>query len=55
MTPRKTLSSFHRGSDIFEHDPSHGFSYINGDIACDSYNKIDEDINNLIELGVSNY
>jgi beta-glucosidase/6-phospho-beta-glucosidase/beta-galactosidase len=55
MTPRKTLSSFHRGSDIFEHDPSHGFSYINGDIACDSYNKIDEDINNLIELGVDVY
>lgn len=53
--PKKKYSSFHRGTDIHEKDPTRGFSLVDGDIACDSYNKLDEDIKNLIELGVSTW
>jgi hypothetical protein len=52
LTPRKKTSNFHKGTDVLAIDPSRGFSIVNGDIACDSYNKLDEDINNLVELGV---
>ncbi|KAL4121990.1 hypothetical protein QTP88_014405 [Uroleucon formosanum] len=30
-------------------------SIVSGDVACNSYNKLEEDINNLIELGVNTY
>jgi beta-glucosidase/6-phospho-beta-glucosidase/beta-galactosidase len=53
--PEKKHCSFHRGTDIHDKDPTRGFSLVNGDIACDSYNKLDEDINNLIGLGVNTY
>ncbi|XP_022169352.1 lactase-phlorizin hydrolase-like [Myzus persicae] len=53
--PKKKYSSFHRGTDIHENDPSRGFSLVDGDIACDSYNKLDEDIKNLCDLGVNTY
>lgn len=55
LAPKKTHQNFHRGTNIHDEDPSRGFSLVNGDIACDSYNKLDEDINNLIELGVSTW
>jgi len=55
LAPKKTRQNFHRGTNIHDDDPSRGFSLVNGDIACDSYNKLDEDINNLIELGVSTW
>lgn len=51
----------HRGMDIHDIDVTSvvyfasppKVEYLNGDIACDSIHKIDEDINNLKELGVS--
>ncbi|XP_025206928.1 lactase-phlorizin hydrolase-like [Melanaphis sacchari] len=55
LGPKKKCSNFHKGTDIHSEDPSRGFSIVNGDIACDSYNKLDEDIMNLVELGVNTY
>ncbi|XP_060867458.1 lactase/phlorizin hydrolase-like [Metopolophium dirhodum] len=55
LTFEKKHTSFHRGTDIHDKDPTRGFSLVNGDVACDSYNKLDEDIKNLIELGVNTY
>ncbi|KAL4121993.1 hypothetical protein QTP88_014408 [Uroleucon formosanum] len=55
LGPQKKHTSFHRGTDIHEKDPARGFSLLNGDVACDSYNKLEEDVNNLIELGVNTY
>ncbi|XP_060850736.1 lactase/phlorizin hydrolase-like [Rhopalosiphum padi] len=55
LAPRKKYSNFHKGTDVLATDPSRGFSIVNGDIACDSYHKLDEDINNLVELGVNIY
>ncbi|XP_027837389.2 lactase/phlorizin hydrolase-like [Aphis gossypii] len=55
LLPKKKCSNFHRGTDVHTQDPTRGFSVVNGDIACDSYNKLDEDIDNLVELGVNTY
>uniref|UniRef100_A0A3B3TPE2 Lactase n=1 Tax=Poecilia latipinna TaxID=48699 RepID=A0A3B3TPE2_9TELE len=41
--------------DKFAHTPLKIFDSDNGDIACDSYNKIDEDIAILKQLGVNHY
>ncbi|XP_023192574.1 lactase-phlorizin hydrolase isoform X2 [Xiphophorus maculatus] len=41
--------------DKFAHTPLKIFNSDNGDIACDSYNKIDEDIAILKQLGVNHY
>lgn len=41
--------------DKFSHTPSKTDSSDNGDIACDSYNKIDEDVEVLRNLKVSHY
>ncbi|KAL4121991.1 hypothetical protein QTP88_014406 [Uroleucon formosanum] len=38
-----------------DNDPVAGCSLVNGDVACNSYNKLEEDVNNLIELGVNTY
>lgn len=43
---------YHRGSKYNSENRSKGLSVINGDIACDSYNQVDEDIKNLIDVGV---
>ncbi|XP_062288192.1 lactase/phlorizin hydrolase-like [Scomber scombrus] len=41
--------------DEFSHTPSKVANYDNGDIACDSYNKIDEDVAVLKKLKVTHY
>ncbi|KAM6421692.1 lactase/phlorizin hydrolase [Rhynochetos jubatus] len=41
--------------DIFTHVPGNIKNNDNGDIACDSYNKVEEDIYLLRALGVKNY
>ncbi|XP_026804450.1 lactase-phlorizin hydrolase-like [Rhopalosiphum maidis] len=53
--PRKKYTNFHRGTDFEPLDETNNMEIINGDIACDSYNKLDEDIKNLVELGVNTY
>jgi len=55
LAPRKKCSNFYKGTDILAVDSARIFSFVNGDVACDSYNKLDEDINNLVELGVNTY
>lgn len=49
---KRRYTSFHRGGDIFDKHQDHCMSIVNGDVACDSYNKVDEDVKNLVELGV---
>lgn len=50
---KKSYTSFHRGSENFDkNENDDNLEIVNGDIACDSYNKIDEDVKNLVELGV---
>ncbi|XP_054642368.1 lactase/phlorizin hydrolase [Dunckerocampus dactyliophorus] len=41
--------------DKFAHTPLRVFNDDNGDIACDSYNKIDEDVSMLKQLKVTHY
>ncbi|WP_099223018.1 GH1 family beta-glucosidase [Listeria costaricensis] len=41
--------------DEFTHTPDHIYAGDNGDVACDSYHRLDEDIALLKELGVSCY
>jgi len=55
LKPRKKCSHFHKGTDVLAEDPARAFSIVNGDVACDSYYKLDEDIKNLVELGVNTY
>lgn len=42
-------------STIPDKNNVHGTYVVNGDIACDSYNKVDIDVKNLAELGVRIY
>ncbi|XP_061697300.1 lactase/phlorizin hydrolase-like isoform X3 [Syngnathoides biaculeatus] len=41
--------------DKFAHTPLRVFNNDNGDVACDSYNKIDEDVSMLRQLKVTHY
>ncbi|XP_006818285.1 cytosolic beta-glucosidase-like [Saccoglossus kowalevskii] len=41
--------------DTFTHQPNHIYKNHNGDVACDSYHKIAEDIDILKDLGVTHY
>lgn len=52
---KKKFPIYHKGTDLHALDAIRGYSFVNGDIACDSYNKLDEDIKNLVELGVNTY
>jgi len=52
---KKKFPVYHKGTDLHALDAIRGYSFVNGDIACDSYNKLDEDIDNLVDLGVRTY
>lgn len=54
--PEKNLVYVSKDIPVYKsikHKQSHIDPYITGDIACNSYYKINEDINCLKELGVS--
>lgn len=42
-----------KGNPVYEIKHEHGRADITGDIACNSYYKVDEDVHLLRELGVS--
>eukprot|EP00924_Labyrinthula_sp_SR-Ha-C_P004851 snap_masked-scaffold_1-processed-gene-14.16-mRNA-1 protein AED:0.01 eAED:0.01 QI:0/0/0/0.5/1/1/2/0/490 len=41
--------------DIFSHVPGNMFNDDNGDVACDHYNRYEEDVQLLVDLGVTSY
>ncbi|XP_025409579.1 myrosinase 1-like [Sipha flava] len=43
------------GANFSGKNHDHETYIVNGDIACDSYHKVDEDVKNLVELGVDFY
>lgn len=50
---KKNFEAFHKQLNLcFTNPSSDNDSDINGDVACDSYNLLDEDIKNLIDLNV---
>lgn len=51
--PNKNSAFFHKQVNLLSADfASTGDSVINGDIACDSYHLLEEDIKNLVALKV---
>lgn len=43
-----------KGIPVYQIHYKEGHAAVNGDIACNSYYKLDEDVNLLKDLGVSN-
>uniref|UniRef100_A0A2H8TJA5 Lactase-phlorizin hydrolase n=1 Tax=Melanaphis sacchari TaxID=742174 RepID=A0A2H8TJA5_9HEMI len=52
---KEKFNDFHKGIVIDQIDLSDPSQFLNGDIACDSYNKLEEDIKNLVDLKVNTY